>query len=130
MNRRSILKAIGIAPAAASALAHQVNAGAVSALTAEGSSIPRSGGIAAGSIGNASLKFKDVASWWSEIGDKDARDNARYVSQIDPDIIDMRLPSATKVRLQRERNYERRKQSMLAHMAKKLSLKGFIEDWP
>jgi hypothetical protein len=74
-------------------------------------------------------KFADFGSWFKQIGEKQARRGAHHVSGFDADIIEMRLPLATKVRMQRERNYQREIKEHREWFADTISLKGFVEWW-
>lgn len=134
-GRRQILKGIAAAPLAAPAAAEAMKL----QLMVPGASVL--GGLSQGK-GNyvdvashgtehtGPIKFWDFASWLKRYGERQILGEARAVHGLDPDIIEMRLPLATKVRMQRGRNYER----LLAHKKDWFDLaiqeRGFMEWWP
>jgi hypothetical protein len=73
--------------------------------------------------------FRQFADWFGAFGEKRARRDARDVVGFDPDILELNLPMPTKVRMQRERNFQRivarQKESFLEHMERE----GKFEWW-
>ena len=78
---------------------------------------------------NAGTKFSSFADWLSKYGHASMKLEARATPCFDADIIDMRLPLVTKVRLQRTRNYSRLLERRKSAIAKEIGLNGFYECW-
>ncbi len=133
LARRGFLKALGVAPAASAAFVHAVKESALTGRLGNAVSGYTGGDVSAKSLAGASInkpvKYTSVAEWWEKFGEAELGRPQRHVSGFDPDLIEMRLPMATKVRIQRQRNYEYAKAEQWANMERRLSLNGFIEWW-
>ncbi len=131
LARRGFLKALGIAPAAGAAFVHAVKAqgvtGGLDRFAGFGNSKLSGEIVAATAI--KPIKYTSVAEWWEKFGEAEMGRQSRHVSCFDPDLIEMRIPLATKVRIQRQRDYDRSKAERWADMERRLSLHGFIEWW-
>ncbi|MGB1214591.1 MAG: hypothetical protein ACPG4X_14600 [Pikeienuella sp.] len=73
-------------------------------------------------------KFFRFSDLLKKFGDQ-YKERADSVSCLDPDIVEMHLPLATKVRMQRERNYERIIESEKRYFERELSVAGFVSRW-
>lgn len=132
MDRRALLKLIGVSPVAATVAAQQ----GAAMLTGRGlgavTGLAGVGGVAdvAPSASSGPVRFTDFFSWFKEIGRAEIERQAKYVDGFDADIVARHLPLATKVRLQRERNYARIKEERRQDIEKRIGLRGFAEWWP
>lgn len=132
-NRRALLKMIGAAPVAAKAAADGAMAGLVTGHV--------SPGLFGGLHDQSSLdvaegpqphkqqprpEFKDFVTWWREGGAALAREQAKRIEGFDPDILAFRLPWATKIRMQQDRNFERMKAERQDWFARTLRKQGFV----
>jgi len=128
-DRRSILKGIAASPAMAMAVqSAEINLlgnGAAMGLAGGGMAVP---GYLTG--GTKPEKFFKFADWFKGVGRSQAVNQARHVSELDPDLIGMRLPLASKVNMQRSRNYARIVEDQRSNFERRLSLNGFFEWWP
>lgn len=89
-----------------------------------------SGGCEAATPGRATItKFTDFSKYLKEYGDRALRGEARNIQGMDADLIEMRLPLATKVRMQIERNYRRLIADKKSWFAEAVAKKGFVEWW-
>jgi len=104
VTRRVILKALGLSPAGAHLLGEQAKLGLLSP-----SSVlrPPSGGSPVQEHTQKNEQFTSFQDWFDFVGKAKIKEWARDVYCLDADLVERRLPLATKVRLQRERNYER-----------------------
>lgn len=126
-GRRAILRALAASPISAHAVAEQIKSQATG-IAFTGVGVGRSEGIPA-SISEP-MQFSDFASWFARCGDKAVRREANYVSALDPDLVEMRLPLATKVRMQRQRNYRRVLDERKEWFNETLSVSGIVSWWP
>lgn len=97
ISRRAILKGIAATPLGAHAAAEQAKmsaAGLAMGITPAGTVAGREG-----------QSFLNFASWLKAGGDDAIQREADQVWRLDPDLVEMRLPMQTKVRMQRKRNY-------------------------
>lgn len=119
LSRRLALRTIGMAVPAAIAVAETAD---LTKLTNgqpyEGECAPSSG-----------TKFASFADWFSKHGRARLKLEAWGTPCFDADIIDMRLPLVTKVRLQRARNYSRLLERRKSLIAKEIGVHGFYECW-
>ena len=123
LNRRSILKALGMAPAAVHVAAEQAKAAMLTGGLGHRDVFVQKVQSAALAPDNA-LTFTSFAKWFREFGLDRAREEAEHVAGLDPDIIDMRLPMTTKVRMQRDRQYVRAKRRLERDFASRVARYG------
>lgn len=127
LGRRGLLKLMGVAPAAAGSMA------AAAATQAAGFAVP--GLSAAASLGTAPQPSfrsgKAFTTFLSFLKDQEAewREQSKNVQTVDPDIASMRLPLATKCRMQAERNFERRKILESNWFERHLARDGEVRIW-
>ena len=81
------------------------------------------------SEGTGPAKFTSFTDWLTRFGREQLREQAREIGGFDADLIEMRLPLATKVRMQRDRNYARLLAWKKHWFAKQIGLQGFVEQW-
>ena len=75
-------------------------------------------------------KFLSFISWFKQGGENDLRKRAEYIDGFDADIIEMQSMSlTTKVRVQRQRNYERIVLEKQSYFKRTLARHGFVEAW-
>ena len=130
MGRRGLLKLMGVAPAAAPAVAAALSAGAAGVGVV---------GLGAASAGYNQLpgainpsggaRFVEFAQWMLGGGERQMRDQAREVRGLDPDIALMSVPLNTKVIWQRDRNYQRILTEQKSWFDRRISTQGFVEEW-
>jgi hypothetical protein len=124
MNRRKFLGAAAAAPVAGGLAAEEMKLRMINGHSAlQGISGNGSAGI--DGVSDGPLKFTNFAKWLAVHGLDQIRDEARYLSGMDPDLLEMRLPFATKVRMQRTRNVER----ITQQYKRQFSVRGFINVW-
>ncbi len=123
VSKRSFLKLFAAAPVA---LADQTKMLGMAAHPAVSGA--RGGEVAA--PGRNMVTFTDYTEWFKKFGDAQARKQAEYFHGFDADLIDMRWPIATKVRVQRERNYDRIVEERKASLLGKLAREGSFSWWP
>jgi hypothetical protein len=126
LGRRAVLRALGMTPVAANALAKQATM-ASAGMTA--GFMPPGPPSQLASNESGAVRFHNWADWFRRM-EPSIRQEARTVTVLDPDIAEFRLPLATKVRMQRQRNYERIVAERRNYIESKLSLAGFIDWWP
>lgn len=126
LSRRSILKALGLAPAAAGMMAQGLQAQASTAML---SNVVRAGCGSAPQPGSGNKEFFNFMDWWRSYGEKDARRSARQFAGFDAEIMCLKLPLATKVRMQTERNYRRIKAERQADFLETVMAKGKFTWW-
>lgn len=129
LGRRGFLQSLAAAPLGAHAAMQQakvalLSGGAAGLLSGAGGDVPMPSGVASG----GPLRFTNFASWFEKFGGR-LREQAKHVGGLDPDLIEMRLPLVTKVRMQRERNFEALKNDQRRRFDEILSVKGFFEWW-
>lgn len=106
MNRRQALKALASIPVSAPVLAHTITTQAhLPVAGVAGNAV--SGSIRSGLSAPKPKIFTSFSDWLIGAGLKQLREEAKYIRQIDADIISMRLPLATKHRMQQRRNLNR-----------------------
>lgn len=105
MNRRQALKALAAVPVSAPVLAHSLTTSAHASMA--GLAV-RKGSRAISATVDAKRKvYTSFRDWLLGVGLKQLKREAKQVFQIDPDLIEMRLPLATKHRMQQRRNLDR-----------------------
>ena len=130
VNRRVVLKILGLSPVTAPVLGQHL-----SKMAASGA------GLLLGDTNQAAPPeatideekpqvFRSVSSWWDAFGKSAAFEETRSVDQFDADILSLHWPLQAKVAAQRRRNFEREKDLRLRDMKRRLSLRGFIKWWP
>ena len=126
MGRRGFLKALGVAPMGAQMAAQDLSlrlAGVSGAL-----------GIGASGVGPAeaasSVKFHDFAAWFREFGAAAIRTESKEIRHLDADLITLHLPLVTKIRMQRERNYQRLLRERRDWFGRKMKQDGVVNWWP
>ena len=124
LARRGFLKALGIAPGAAAAVGARLQQTMMGLDDVTG---PMSGAVAP--MADAPNQYLSVAQWWENCGEQAARERSQHVHSLDADLVEMRIPMATKARMQRARNYDRAKGDLLRDVARRLSLHGVIKWW-
>lgn len=120
--RRGFLRGLAAAPLGAHVAAEQAKAAML--------------GAASGSVGMAGapvaaaapMKLTSFASWL-KLAEGPLRRDAKRFQGFDADILEMRLPLVTKMRMQSERNYQRMLAEKREWFDSRLSLKGFVEWW-
>lgn len=129
LARRGMLQALAAFPLGARVAAEQVktslltNAGAAGLIG--GTAVPHP--TSTGAL--QPMKFVSFPDWLKQIGERQIREQARHIVGFDADLIAMRLPLATKVRIQTERNYERQLASRREWFERRVSIAGFFEEW-
>ncbi len=123
-DRRSILKAIGMVPAAAHVAAERVKIGLMRDVGTF--SIGGHGSLAPVEQGEGT--FFSFKEWFDAFGHDRAWGRSREVSGLDADLIEMRLPLATKVRMQQARQYDRIVENERRRVEKRL-LRGPFTDY-
>ena len=127
ITRRAVLKALGVSPVAAPVLAQHL-----STMAASGA------GLLAGDCRETACDppseappkiFRSVSAWWKAFGEDEAREQTRYVTSFDADILSFHLPLQAKVAFQRRRNFERHKAERFQHMTRRLMRDGLIKWW-
>lgn len=129
MSRRNVLRGVGGAVAApfAAKAAHVAKSSQLGSIH---NAIGLAGGNGAGEVGgNAPTAFTSFVKFMSSHGEAEAREQAKYVSGFDPDLIDMHLPMVTKVRMQRARNYKRNLRDKKTFFERTLSRNGKVDVW-
>jgi len=129
MARRGFLKALGAAPVGAQMAAQD--------LSYRMAGVGKIGGalgniMSAGPLAGASsqVTFQNFASWFREFGAVAIRRESREVTSLDADIVTMHLPLATKVRMQRERNYQWLLENKRDWFGRELKNHGKVDWWP
>lgn len=126
LGRRFFLRGLAAAPAAAKVVADQMTAAGISGIGVSGQ---MGGGIVGPPSSNQGpTKFTDLMSWF-KVAEPMFREQAKYVQALDPDIVLMRLPLPTKVRMQQGRNYERIVAGQRKEFTKRIGKFGFFEWW-
>ena len=130
ITRRSFLRSAAAAPIVAPVLGHA----ALEQVKAQGMVTGASGLVSRGGetpcdttcnqVGGSDKSFSKFASWFKAYGQDEIRDELRHFSGFDPDIMEMRLPLVTKMRMQQKREFRRRKVEQKRKFAKAL-LQGF-----
>ena len=123
IGRRSFLKGAAAAPAVASAVAQHTAAQAQNLALGGGQ-----GGVAQ-PFANRPTNFVSFIKWFQDVGEAAIRAEARVFQTVDADIIEMRLPLATKVRMQRARNYKRLLAERRTWFDRTLNREGKVEYW-
>ena len=126
MNRRGVLGSLLALPFGARAAAEAVKVQAMGAMSIGGM---RAVPMATLSSGNCGITISSVAEFMRLIGTERAAREAMCFTGYDPDILEMRLPSVTKVRMQRARNYVRALDEQRADAGRRL-LNGSFQWWP
>lgn len=124
-SRRFFLKGLAASPTVAVTLSEQVK------MQAAGLGIPPLGGFQSPGVlppSAAPLKFLSFRDWLPT-GIAAAKQEAQYISYIDADLVERRLPLVTKVRLQRARNYERILADKQTWFEKQIKQFGFVDWW-
>jgi hypothetical protein len=126
LARRGFLRLVAAAPAAAGALGLQTK------LAAHGMTNLAAGSMAGVAIQSptAPMKFTSFGDWWTKFGEVAVKKETKHVAGLDADLLDMRLPLTTKVRIQRTRNYERAVEDRRQWFADRLSLNSVVDWWP
>lgn len=78
----------------------------------------------------APMLFTSFAEWWKQHGEKHAREHAKYIGGLDPDIQGFRLPLQTKYLMQQERNLERLKNDRRKEFMRALKHHSGFSWWP
>lgn len=127
-GRRAILKALSAAPLAGHVLAEQTK------MNALGRGMLVGGAGSMGQVVSASstapLQFIDFAHWLRDVGRERAKRQARDIQGFDPDIVEMRLPLATKVSMQRGRNLVRIIEEQRRDFLAEVTRNGVFKWWP
>ncbi len=122
-----MLRVLAASPIGAHAFGEQLKV--ASATMAAGAS--GMGGTAPQPIGGDSpVKFTDFAAWLKTVGRDSIAAEAHGRGGMDPDLIEMRLPLATKMRMQRQRNYERILEERKNWFERTLRRDGVLNWWP
>lgn len=104
MNRRDLLKAFAVIPAMLPQGLHVASEQAkmrLAGISGVGGAEPITG------TNQGEVKFGSFTEWLLLGGHDQIERNARRVDGLDPEIVEMHLPLATKVRMQRRRNLAR-----------------------
>lgn len=117
VGRRLFLRGMAMAPAVAKMMAPAVTNAALHSGAGVGPNLPYSGAEVAPSIaGDSSVEITSFAEWLKLGGEEALRREAQQVRGFDADLLSMRLPMATLVRMQRARNektiYEQHKKAI------------------
>lgn len=127
LARRSMLRGLAAAPAAAVMVAEQMKVAGIGG--ALGGNMGSNGYPGDAPAASGPMRFTNFASWFKKFEPR-LREEAKHVHSLDPDLAMMHLPLPTLVRMQRARNYERIVADRQRTIEEKLSLKGLIEWWP
>jgi len=128
MDRRKFLRVAGLsavaAPVAAPAMVAGVGGGSALGLAcASDLAIPTPAHTS-----SRMVKLTNFSDWLKH-GAEHLKRRARSVNGFDADILDRRLPMATKVRLQQERNFQRLLADEEQDFMSRLQRYGFVERW-
>ena len=122
--RRSFLKGVAASPVAGHAMAqHLIEQTQLMAL---GNGY---GAEVASPSAAKPERFLSFANWLKAVGEDEIRREARNIHSVDADIIEMRLPLATKARMQRARNYKRLMEEKRSWFDRLLTRDGKVEYW-
>lgn len=127
MNRRRILGGLLGAPFGARVAAEQAKASALGLAGPAGLSTGNNLSEAISS-GGRSVSIGGIADFMRYFGEPRARHEARMFRGFDADILEMRLPTVTKRRMQYDRDYARALEEMRQEGLTRL-LKGPFEWW-
>jgi len=128
-TRRKFLGGIALAPIGVHAAAE---AAKTSMMTGVSNPIGLASGLSDGvpaTANGGSVVFKDFVSWFASHGEETCRQEAANVQGFDPDILEMRLPMATKKRMQIERQYKRSVAEQRTWFDRVLKRDGRVEWW-
>lgn len=129
VSRRAFLRQAAVTPIAGAVVAKQAlmpGAGGLNGILA-GSGM---GGISPPTAGSPTpTSFTSFAKWFSNFGDEAAKNEAQYVNGFDPEIIELRLPLQTKVRMQRKRNYIRVCKEKKSWFTNTVKREGKVDWW-
>ena len=123
--RRAALRLLALAPLGASGAAAAVNEALVKYKTPSMQDGPVMPGVS-----DKPFTFKNFADWYHSMGAEAIAEDAKYVNAFDPDIAGFRLPLATKVRMQIERNKIRIYKERKRYFDRKMQFRGVFEWWP
>jgi hypothetical protein len=134
IGRRGLLKLFGMAPALPfAAKAAEMEAAGIGPLgQALGGHIGSyAGGSPQAAInGDGPMKFTTFADFFRAAGARRRlMQQAQDSRALDPDLVAMRLPLTTKLRMQSERNYRRLVRIEEEEFDRRMSLHGFVEWW-
>lgn len=132
LARRGVLKLLGVAPAAVATLPALGVQAAGYGVAGIGAGTAMMGGLSTSgnSIGPSSgTKFFSFAKWLYDMGEKEIREESKYVVMVDPDIANMRLPLQTKVLWQTERNYQRKLEQRKSWFERQMDRDGHVTIW-
>lgn len=80
--------------------------------------------------GDEAQKFTSFESWMKLFGKDYINQRSRYIDGFDADIISLHCPIATKVRMQRARNYDRLLEERKRWFKNSLNFNGVVQWWP
>lgn len=101
ISRRAVLRGAAVVPVAGPLMAQDLN---MRLAGLELISTPDR----AREVGDVGWEFTDFAKWFTKIGAEEARREAKNVTYLDPDIVEMRSPALwAKMKMQEKRNYRR-----------------------
>ncbi len=129
VGRRNVLKGIGLAPVAAKAAADELATVGMEGFAHHGSYPPPVLEAQVGAVPARARRFLSFDEWFAAKGEAELRDQAKNVTQMDPEIAAMRLPLATKVRMNEERFFRRLVAQRRSWVSRVLKTKGFLEEW-
>lgn len=124
LGRRGLFKRLGVGALLASS--GQENIARLANIGVDPGAI-LGGGVPV-SMPSASRIFRqasDFSTWWKEYAR--SQNSHDYISSIDPDIAGFRLPLSTKVRMQRDRNYDKAKARAKIQFLSRLLFDGKVE---
>ena len=127
VTRRSALRLVGLGAPAAQFVAEKVKSDML--LNAGIANIGAPNGAPATCDEVPPTKYSNFNGWLKSVGREAIKKEARWIQGFDADLIDMHLPLATKVRMQRARNCQRVLDERQQWFAKKLNLNGFVKWW-
>ena len=123
MSRRAVLRGAAAVPVSAHLVAADMKlrmAGLKAGFTGSSPEV----------AGSAYHLFHDFAKWFTKVGEREIREQAKHVTMLDPDIVEMQSPSLSyKIKMQEKRNYARILAEREDWFAKQLSLSGVVKVW-
>ena len=126
ISRRALLRGAAAAPISAQLVTEDLKL----RMAGLGVGGLRGEAIEAEAGGGARREFTNFAKWFKEVGEASIKKQAKYITVLDPDIIEMRSPSlSAKMRMQEKRNYARLLAEKKDWFTRLVSLRGVVRVW-
>ena len=127
ITRRAVLRGAAAVPIVGPMVEQHINMQLAGLTTGLGG-----GGDAEGACDSPELQrvFREFATWFTEVGDKMIREQARNVHMLDPDIVEMQSPALwAKIRMQEKRNYARILADKKNWFERTILRQGLVKHW-